>query len=249
MNSALIFICSDQIGPYLNALSYLSDKRGVSKFTFVFITGAMMEGPQTIFTETIISTLERLADGVYFDHPVTVDAQTRARYASLACNLRASPNLTEVVSLEELTSFLTERARKMNSSQLLIDVTGLPKILTAHVMLICLVGGYQVHAFELRHKVNRNHPELSLYFSLSPGDFDYPPLTRDPAVQASVHQLVHVRRVMWTTALVSTIGVICFAALLLIDSTNTTLAVIGLTANVIGISSGVLQALTTRIGP
>jgi hypothetical protein len=118
----------------------------------------------------------------------------------------------------------------------------------AHVMLICLTGGYQVHTFELRHKVDRSYPERSLYYALPTGGFDYPPLTRDPAVQSSVRQLIPLRRVMWATAAVSAVGVICFTTLLLVDSNNTAFAVIGLAANVLGIAGDARQALTTRNG-
>ncbi|WP_460845124.1 hypothetical protein [Phytohabitans suffuscus] len=229
-------------------MSYLRDKRSVTSFTFVFVTGAMMEGPQTAYVETIITTLEDLANGTYLKRAADIDPRSRVHYKALAADVRGSPKLTETVFLEGLGEFLARRTAETNGGQPVIDVTGLPKILTAHVMLICLVGGYQVHAFELRNKVNHARPELSLYFALPAGGFDYPALTRDPAVLTSIRQLVHVRRVMWTTAALSTIGVICFASLLLVDTNNPVLAAVGLTANVIGIAGGVLQALTTRTG-
>ncbi|MES9538123.1 hypothetical protein [Actinomadura sp. NPDC000600] len=246
MNTALIFVCSSAVDAYLNALCYLSDKRSVTQFSFVFITGAMTEGPSTDFVDDIIFSLERLAEGKYRNRDIEIRQKVKDRYLEIAMTLRSSSNLIELVSLEELDEFLADRAQRASPRQVFIDVTGLPKILTAHVMLISLVSGYQVYAFELRHKVDQAYPERSLYWAMPQGGFDYPPLTRDPAVQSSFRQLIHVRRIVWTIAATSLVGFACFVVLLLVDSTNATLAIIGLAANVIGIASGIFQALMTK---
>ncbi|GII76662.1 hypothetical protein Sru01_16440 [Sphaerisporangium rufum] len=249
MSAALIFVCSNDVGPYLNALAYLSDKHNISDFKFVFVTGAMIEGPQTSFVETIVLALEDLASGTYEKRCVEIDARTAGQYATLAANLKSNSRSTEVVSLDELPDLLAKQVAETGRAKLFVDVTGLPKILMARVLLVCLVGGFHVYAFELRHRVDREFPERSLYFAMPPGAFDYPPLARDLAVHNSVRQLINVRRVLWITAMVSLVGVVCFATLLLIDSSNTVLAVVGLAANIIGIASGALQALATRSGP
>jgi hypothetical protein len=70
VNAALVFVCSEQVGPYVNALSYLRDKRNVTEFTFVFITGAAIEGPRTAYVKEIIEALQNLAGGEYLGRPV-----------------------------------------------------------------------------------------------------------------------------------------------------------------------------------
>jgi hypothetical protein len=248
VNAALVFVCSDQVGPYINALSYLADKLDVRDFLFVFTTGAMMEGPRTAFVDTIIDALGELAQGRYLGRAVSVDSAARAAYSKLSATLTAKTDLVRSISLEELGGFLGQQAGRTSRGRLFVDVTGLPKILMAHVMLICVSAGYSAYAFELRHAVNRSHPEKSLYHALPFGAFEYPSLTRDPAVQSSVRKLIPIRRIVWATVLLSSVGVTCFAALLLVSPSNQVLAVIGLAANIIGIAGGGLQALAMRRG-
>jgi hypothetical protein len=247
LSAALIFVFSDQPGPYVNALSYLYDKRDVSIFKFVFVTGASTEPPKTDLVESIIKAVEDLSQGIYCGNSVDIDPLSQASYASIASTLRNSRPLTRVIPLDELSTFLSGQIDgNIRSNDVIVDVTGLPKVLMAHVMLICHVGGHAVHTFELRNQANRRRPELSLYFSLPLGGYGYPSLSRDVAVQQSVRKLVHIRRMMWTTTLVSVVAFACFAVLLMVDSRNILLAVIGLAANIVGILGSIVQAMATR---
>lgn len=246
MYSALIFVCSDQPEPYLNVLTYLADKRGTSQFTFVFITGAMMEGPQTSFVDTLISNIDELANGRYRGRQITTSEEVRKKYAMLASNLRSNPNLTKVIALEELADLISSQISKNRQRLPIIDVTGLPKILAAHVMLICLAEGHPVHAFELRDRVDRRRPELSLYFSLPSGAFDYSQLTRDPAVQASLRRLIPLRKIMWAITAALAIGMGCFTTLIFLKPDNIIFSLIGIAANLIGIIGGVSQIISMR---
>ncbi|SCE91770.1 hypothetical protein GA0070618_1897 [Micromonospora echinospora] len=247
MSAALVFICSDHVGPYVNAVSYLRDKRGVASFTFIFITGALVEGPRTDFVESITAAFESLGEGRYLGRPAHVDEKSQARYRETAEFLDCRSSV-KVVPLEDLAGYISREAKSVKLGQLAIDVTGLPKVLAAHVMLICLAVGRQVHTFELRQRTNPKAPELSLYHALSAGDFDYPSLARDPAVLASVRQLVHVKRATWAIVVVSLIGMASLAVLIAVDAKNPALAIVGLAANVIGIAGGTLQAITIYKG-
>jgi hypothetical protein len=248
VKSATIFVCSDDVGPYVNVVSYLKDKRSISRFTFVFLTGAMTESPQTAFVDAIVEALEKLGEGKYKGREVDVPQDERTRYMNLAQDLRSCPDLVISITMEQLPGYLAGQQSMAKPDRPVIDVTGLPKILMAHVLLICIAHGHSVHAFELRNRINRSRPELSLYNFLPAGGFDYPPLNRDPTVLNSFGKLVPARRIMWSTVVVTGVGLTCFAILLLVDPTNLWLVEVGLAANVLGISGAILQGLSMRDG-
>jgi len=103
MNTALIFVCSQNIDAYINAAAYLQDKREVTKFTFVFLVDAPTESPATHFVEEILSRLSMLAEGKYNGRPIDIDD---------------SANVTEeAILLDETRRILDEGIAKLPPQQ------------------------------------------------------------------------------------------------------------------------------------
>lgn len=249
MNTALIFVCSDNVDSYINAIAYLCDKCGVARFTFVFLRETASESPATNFVDNILGKLVKLAEGEYDGRRSDIDDNAKAQYALLAASLRASPPLREVTTLAELPSLLLRHAAAAKPDQLFIDTTGLTKSLMAHVFSIAIFLGYEAYTFELRERPNRERPELSLYFSLRPADFNYHPLTREITVQRIRSRLIPLPRILKVAAAISATSAVCFGVLLLVDPNNIVLLLIGLIANVIGVASGALQVLAMKREP
>jgi len=248
MNSALIFVCTDNVDPYLNALSYLYDRCGVTRFTFVFLSEVATEAPATKFVDDIIATLSSLADGEYGKHPVDVDERSKELYSLLAANLKSNPSLHTAIPLKELPTFLSKQTVEAKPDKLFIDITGLTKDVMAQVFSITIFLGYDAYAFVLNERPNKKKPELSLYFHLRPSDFHYHALSQEPTVQRIRRRLIPLPRIIWTAGIISAVSTICFLTLLLVDPSNIVLAITGLAANVIGIASGAIQALTFKAG-
>lgn len=249
MNTALIFTFSNNVDIYINSILHLGDKYAVSKFSFIFVTGATIEGPSTDFADKIVSGLEDLSAGIYKNSSIEIDDRIKSRCAATVDNLKASQSnqeLAQPVPLEELEKFLERQSKQARPGRLFIDVTGLPKVLMSHVMLIGIAGGHETYAFELHKQPDRAHPEKSLYFFIPPGGFSYYPLRQSPAVQSVFRKLIHVRRILRTTTATLIVGIICFSILTFIDSQNPILATIGLVSNLIGIVSGIYQMRSPR---
>lgn len=220
MNTALIFVCSQNIDAYINAAAYLQDKREVTKFTFVFLVDAPTESPATHFVEEILSRLSMLAEGKYNGRPIDIDDSAKAQYALLAANLRSNPSLRQVTTLEELPGFLRRQAAAAKPGRIFIDTTGLTKNLLAHVFSIAIFYDYEAYTFELRERPNRSRPELSLYFHLRPTDFQYQLLTQEPTVQRIRKSLIPVSRILWITTTLFVVSIACLAAYLIMDQDN-----------------------------
>lgn len=246
MNTALIFVCSDNVDAYINAAAHLHDKRGVTKFTFVFLVDAITESPPTNFIDSILSKLSELAVGKYNGRTLDVSENERLQYALLAATLRSNPYSQEVTTLDDLPKLLRQQASAAKPGRLFIDVTGLTKNLLVHVFSIAIFYNHEVHSFELQKRPSRNHPELSLYFRLRHEDFRYQPLTQEPTVQRIRKNLIPISRIWRITTTSLFIGALCLVAFLILDQDHPAFVIIGTIANVLGIGGSVFQFLTTK---
>ncbi|MGP4109728.1 hypothetical protein ACTWP5_02270 [Streptomyces sp. 4N509B] len=247
MSWALVFVYSNDVGPYINVLSYLEDKRSVSNFKFVFLTGVVNESPRTNFVDSILLELDNLANGTYKGRELALSHDVREKYASIARHLRRNDSLAVPITMEQLGDFLKKYEAESKPIPLLVDVTGLPKTQMAHVLLVCLSHRSTVtNTFELLARPNRARPELSLYHALGQNDFWYASLTRDLTVHNSVRQLVPVRRVVLVAGVVAAITLVGFFINLLTDPESIWLSVLGITSSLFGILSTALQFMPAR---
>jgi len=255
VNSALVFVCTPTLGPYLNALSYLDDKRSVTRFTLVAMTGEGIEAPAGL-DQRIVGALEGLAEGKFesrendrtVERLIDIQRADRERYARIANSLRKHSPTVRNEHVDTLAAFIAEHMSTNAQNEVVIDVTGLTKVQTARIILICLDRGNKVHTFDLDQRASKDHPERSLYHLLEPGSYRYECLTRDQAVQTSLKKFVSRSTITWSTAAVIGVAIACLGALQFVQPTNPTLSAISLVANVLGIA-GVLWQGTTRRGP
>lgn len=245
MNTALVFVCTPNADSYINALMHLRDKHDVASFEFVIVTGGPTEGPSAGFVEEqLVPRLTDLGKGIYAGKRGVIEKRTCPKYGDLAATLRRGSLNPTITELDGLPGLLKRKAREVRPHRLFIDITGLPKVLAAQVMLISLANSRPVHTFELRHTLDREHPENSLYFSLPSGGFEYRSLSDDRAVKSNFAKLVRIERFGWALAATLLIALACFLILLLATPNNPMVAGIGLAASLFSISAGIWQLIT-----
>ncbi len=248
---AVISVCSSNLGPYVNAISYLFDRRGIRSFVFLFITDVSAEAPSNSLALEILSAFDNLGStGCFWDSTVDPPAELNDNEARLflevADCLEASAESPVTVSIDQLTTALDHWKAESLTTELVLDITGLPKVVAAQVTAICVTSGHAVSMFDLRTDPKGKPPVDLLYGRLSEGDSDYTRLNREPAVQSSLRRLVSIRRALMITGLAMIGGLAALAIVLVVDRENITFVALAVSANLVGIAGTTYQLVVSR---
>jgi hypothetical protein len=210
------------------------------------LTGAAVEARSSSVSSEIVKALDDLiATGSYWEPrrgpAAALDDTTRELFSSIAAEIKKSASNPVRIPIDDLSRALHTREPFASNSNILLDITGLPKILAAQVTSICVAENHHVGLFNLRVDPDEMKPHQLIYGLLEPGDFEYVPLNREPAVQATVAKFVPVQSVKIATLIVLAIGLVSLGVLTVIAPDNLVLSLVALTANVLGILGAVAQ--------
>lgn len=242
MKSSIIFVYSKNIDTYINVLSFMHERLGIDRFSFAAITGGGADGASpSAAIHDILYKLEELAEGRYVGQgpPKEIEIQGvwRDHYRTIANKINSTPEPKRFMSIP-----LDELARHLHGNA--IDATALPKLAATRVVMLCLEHNIDLYTFDLKNLKKR--PEDRLFHSLEEGEFEYSNQTRDPYVQASMGRSIPVRQIRLIATVLAIIGVACFTILLFFDVQTFTLGLIGLIANILGITGTTYQLLSSR---
>lgn len=231
---AVICVASPTVGTYINAVAGAYANEQCERFLLLAVTSPSIgytKAELEAFVRLLRGTLEDLSNGAYEGHVISYPSTRSVVYGPLARRI----NDHRVCRASEFSEIIGRLAAE-NNENLVIDISGLPKVEAIEVVYACIVLGIPVFAFELHQKLHRNDPERDLYHALSVGQYSYPCITERASVRALRERLVSRGTVQ--KGILGTLGVLAaslVAVSVLIGPDNWFILGIGLASSAVGL--------------
>jgi hypothetical protein len=250
VTKAIICVCSPRVDSFANAITHLVDSWQSLDIRVFMLSDNYATAPGGTFIDDAIAFLDDLSAGMYQGRAVSVSPAKADLYRRAVSALQRARDSAEPVYIRDFAGRLRDITKKEVDTQVIVDVTSLPKPLAADVTVTCTFRGLRVFSFELTRSPDRNRPENSMYHAISASDFRYPCLTDPVIVRAGMHRFISKKNIKISILAVCAISVICFVLLIWLGTGNSTTAElvswIGLVASFLGIGTGVLQLAGTK---
>lgn len=224
-----VFLFSDRVDSYINAVAHAYDKEQVDAVCFVYVRGTPT-GLTDILANTVFSTianrLEELSRG---------GAEIYQRIQARLLDRRLLP-----LDYSSLRSGLSRELNKCGgANKCMVDVTGAAKGPAIDVFSVCLALGVRsIYTFELKNKPDPANPEKSLYHFLGPNDYSYTRLTETEPVKSSRAVLLRKFPMLWYVVGIALAAMIITLIILVsAGPDNVVLQGINLLAAVVGLFS------------
>jgi hypothetical protein len=239
VKTLFLFLFSDRVDTYINAIAYAYDKMDAKAVRFVYVKGTKIglkddTQASAVFTE-IWNRLQSLASG---------SGEIYKQLDERLLDRQLIP-----IDYPELKSDLGHLIKRQGGARnCIIDLTSASKVASIDVFTVCLALGVKsVHTFELDPKPDPRTPEKFLYHALSKGAFSYTCLTSTPPVQASQSSLLRKSYVLWYVGIVSLIiMVVSLYILATLGPNSSFVQLLNLTAAVVGLASPALALIEQR---
>jgi len=239
VKTLVLFLFSDNVDTYINAIAYTYDKMDVKAVRLVYVKGTKIglkdDTPSTV-VNGIWNRLQSLALG------------SSEIYKQL--NERLLDRHLIPIDYPELKRDLGDFIKRQGGARnCIIDLTGASKAASIDIFAVCLALGVKsVYTFELDQKRDPKAPEESLYHALlSKGAYSYTCLTSTPPVKASQSSLLRKSYVLWYVGLASLIiMVVSLYILSTIGPNSPFVQFLNLTAAVVSLAAPALALIEQR---
>lgn len=253
----LIFLFSDRVDPYVNAIAYTFDNMQVDTVRLVQIKGTktgLTETQASAVYNRIWTLIENLSKGYYIDSAAgQAEQRLLSRTDKLDIYRRINERLTEhsLVRLDytNLKEDLNQLIRREGGSKCcIVDLTAASKSPSIDVFSVCLALGVgAVYTFELADRPNPKNPELSLYHALGKDGYSYTCIGETEPVRASQAALLRKSSLLWYVGAIALVVMVVSLYLLATTGPNSLIVQgLNLAAAVVGIVSFILAIAEQR---
>jgi hypothetical protein len=241
MNRTLfIFLFSDRVDPYVNAIVYAYDNMGVTSVRLVYVRGTrtgLTESEASAAFNQVWSRVEKLAAG---------NAEVYKRVNERLLDRQLIP-----VDYSDLKRSLSHLVKKHGGPRhCVFDLTGASKTPSIGVFAVCLaIGVKSVYTFELADRPDPDDPDSFLYHALDEEQYSYTCLTDTEPVRRSQSALLRKTSLFWYIFFISLVVMaVSLYTLVVVSPDNMMVQSLNLAAAVVGLASPFFALIQQRRG-